>query len=406
MGIGSRRVPAGRRVTNVLLSSAHETGVGGIQVVLRDLINGLEQQGRRVYFVYGAPLPQVRMVETVNSLGRQSFYVPMPTIVKHSPLLSLLVFLAYGPIALIHMARLIHRTKIDLINCHYLDLYLIHLVIAARVLRVPAVVSVHGADIDAYAQSGWADRLVYRLIMRGAHRIVACSDALARRTIEIFPDVESKVTYVHNGIDLARYVDGPGSCAVSRPFLLSVCRHVHKKGVDTLLHAFALVLRDLPDMSLVLVGGGPLLEENQALARTLEIEQRVVFAGNIAHADVSAFFAECRLFVLPSRAEPFGIVLLEAAYYKKGIVSTRVGGVPEIIVDGFNGVLVEPDAPASMASAIVALVRDPQRADQLGARAYQTLMTRFLWKDRVQDYIAIYEGRPAPAALDVEPHPA
>jgi phosphatidylinositol alpha-1,6-mannosyltransferase len=211
---------------------------------------------------------------------------------------------------------------------------------------------------------------------------------------------------VHNGIDLARYVDGPGTCTLPRPFLLCVCRHVHKKGVDTLLRAFALALRDLPDMSLVLVGGGPLLEENQALARTLQIEPRVVFAGNMAHADVSAFFAACRLFVLPSRAEPFGIVLLEAAYHKKGIVSTRVGGVPEIIIDGFNGVLVEPDSPASMAAQIVALVRDPQRADQLGARAYQTLMARFLWKDRVQDYIAIYEGRAATAALDVEPHPA
>ena len=103
------------------------------------------------------------------------------------------------------------------------------------------------------------------------------------------------------------------------------------------------------------------------------------------------------------RAEPFGIVLLEAAYYRKAIVCTRVGGVPEIIVDGFSGVLVEPDAPASMAAQIVALVRDPRRAELLGAHAHQTLITRFRWQDRVHDYIAIYEGRPAAAVLDLEP---
>jgi 1,4-alpha-glucan branching enzyme len=244
---------------------------------------------------------------------------------------------------------------------------------------------------------------VYRLIMRGAHRIVACSEALARKTIEVFPDARPKVTYVHNGIDLARYAEAPGTCAQPRPFLLCVCRQVRKKGVDTLLRAFALVLCDLPDMSLVLVGGGPLLEEHRALARTLQIEQQVVFSGDMAHGDVIPLFAACTLFVLPSRAEPFGIVLLEAAYYRKGIVCTRVGGVPEIIVDGFNGVLVVPDDPASMATQIVALVRDPESAELLGARAHQTVMTRFLWRDRIHDYIAIYEGGPGAAVLGLGP---
>ena len=106
------------------------------------------------------------------------------------------------------------------------------------------------------------------------------------------------------------------------PSCWRVCRHVRKKGVDTLLHAFALVLRDVPELSLVLVGGGPLLEEHKALARRLRIEHQVVFMGEVSHAEVSAFFAACTLFVLPSRAEPFGIVLLEAAYYGKAIVGT------------------------------------------------------------------------------------
>jgi len=394
---------ASRRVTNILLSSALDQGVGGIQVMLRDLVNGLEHNGRRVSFVYNAPLRRVRMLETVNDRGLQAFYVPMPAIVRNSVWLSIAVFLAYFPMTFFQLARLIHRQKIDVINGHYLDPYFIHLVIAARLLRRPAIVSVHGADIDAYAQSGWADRLVYRLIMRGAHRIVACSEALARRTIEVFPDARPKVTYVHNGVDLARYTDAPGTCALPRPFLLCVCRQVRKKGVDTLLRAFALARHDLPEMSLVLVGGGPLLEEHRALARTLRIEQQVVFSGDMAHADVMPLFAACTLFVLPSRDEPFGIVLLEAAYYRKGIVCTRVGGVPEIIVDGCNGVLVEPDDPAGMAAQIVALVRDPESARLFGARAHETLVKRFLWKDRIHDYIAIYEGDPRAAALGLEP---
>jgi len=401
---GTRR---GKRVMNVLLTSAEDAGVGGVQVVFRDLVHWLELSGRQVYLVYQSRLPRVGMEERATPWGHPAFYCPMPAFVTGGSLLSVPIMLAYLPIAVFHLARLVRRQKIDVINCHFLAPYFVHLVIVARLLRVPIVVSVHGADVDAYSQAGRLERFLLRLVVRGADRIVACSAAMARQTIEAFPNARAKVSYVHNGVDLAHFADVPGRCAVRQPMLLCVCRHVLKKGVDTLLHAHALVLRDLPEMSLVLIGDGPLLEEHQALARTLQIEHRVIFTGSLARADAMSFFEACTLFVLPSRAEPFGIVLLEAGYYKKAIVATRVGGIPEIIVDGFNGVLVEPDAPADMAAQIVALVRDPRRAELLGARVHETLSSHFLWKDRVHDYVSIYEGRPSgPRATwtrDVEP---
>jgi glycosyltransferase involved in cell wall biosynthesis len=141
------------------------------------------------------------------------------------------------------------------------------------------------------------------------------------------------------------------------------------------------------------VGNGPLLETHKALACSLGIEGAVSFVGNVAHDAVAGFFDNCSLFVLPSRAEPFGLVLLEAAFHQKGLVCTRVGGVPEIIADNENGLLVEPDDPTRLAAKVIELLRDPERAHALGAAAHQTLMTRFLWKDRIHDYIAVYEGR-------------
>ncbi len=113
--------------------------------------------------------------------------------------------------------------------------------------------------------------------------------------------------------------------------------------------------------------------------------------GKWVHGEVSALFSACTLFVLPSRDEPFGLVILEAAYYKKGIVCTRVGGVPEIIADGVNGLLVAPDNPEEMAAAILRLHHDHELAARLGACAHETLMRRFLWKDRVGDYLALFD---------------
>ncbi len=384
------------RAANVLLSCPHLSGTGGVQLVIRDLVHHLEENGRHVHFIDASPLARLRLEEGTNGLGRHSFYCPMPAVVKDSSLLSVLVFLACWPVPLVHIARVMTQKRIDVINGHYAAPYYIHLVIAARLLRVPFVLSVHGADIDAYAGETWAYRWFLRLVMRGAHRIVACSAAMARQTSEVFPTVRDKVTYVHNGLSPADYPQAPVAPALPHPFLLCVCRHVHKKGVDTLLSAFAIASREVPALSLVLVGSGPLLDAHRALARTLGIEPRVHFIGDVAHTDVPAFLAASTLCVVPSRAEPFGLVILEAALYQKAIVGTRVGGIPEILTDGIDGLLVSPDDPTAMAARIVRLLRDPELRETLGLRARQTLLTRFLWKDRIQDYIAIFEGSSGP----------
>jgi glycosyltransferase involved in cell wall biosynthesis len=316
----------------------------------------------------------------------------MPTLVRNSPLLGLVVSLAYLPVTLFHLVRLLRRQKIDAINCHYLAEHFVHLVLAGRLLRLPVVISVHGADVDRYERVRPFQRFLLRLVMRGATRIVGCSDAMARQAAEAFPAAAARTTHVHNGLDLADFARAEGTPALAGPFVLTVCRQVDKKGVDTLLRAFARLEADFPELSLVVIGDGPALEANRALARALGIERRVAFLGDVPHARVLPYFAACTLVAVPSRAEPFGLVLLEAAYYEKGMVCTRVGGIPEIVTDDVSALLVEPDDPAAMAAGMTILLRDPARAARLGRRAREVLITRFRWEDRVKDYIDVYEG--------------
>jgi glycosyltransferase involved in cell wall biosynthesis len=316
----------------------------------------------------------------------------MPTVVRNSVLLDLVVAALYWPITLAHLVRLLRRKKIDAVNCHYLSEYFIHVVVAARLVGVPVVISVHGADVDQYAGATRLRRFLFRLIMSGADRIVACSKAMASQTMETFPAARRKVTHVHNAVDLADFEITAGTPAVAGAFILCVCRQVEKKGVDTLLRAFARLQPEFPAVTLVVVGGGPLLEKHRALARGLAIGERVVFTGNKPHAEVLPYVAACSVFVVPSRAEPFGLVVLEAAYYRKGMVCTRVGGIPEILTDDASAFLVEPDDPIALADRISTLLRDPDRAARFGRQAHDILMTRFRREDMVQDYLAIYEN--------------
>lgn len=378
------------------MACSSDSGIGGVQVVFRELATHLEEQGIHVHLVNRSVLPAIRLLRKPNSWGREAYYCPMPGLVRRSRAVSIAVLLAYLPVAIFHLARLIRREKVDVINCHYLTPHFIHLVIAARLLGVPIVVSVHGADVDDHATADWAHKVLTHGILRGATRVVACSQALASQVVETFPETRGKVTWVHNGLRAEPH-KAVQELVVPSPFLLCVSRHVHKKGIDILLRAFALVCKEMKQLSLVLVGDGPLLSEHKILATRLQIERQVLFVGEVAFKNVPSYFAQCTVYVLPSRSEPFGLVLLEAADYGKPIVCTRVGGVPEIITDGVDGVIVEPDDPASMAAEILTILRDGDLGRRLGNAARETLVARFLWKERIRDYIEIFQGSAGPS---------
>ncbi len=380
--------------TNILLTCFSDAEVGGVQVLFRDLVRWLEKSGRTVHLMYPTRLRNVRLIEKHTPWGHKAFYCPMPVIVRQQALFSVPIFLAYLPLTLFYLARVIREQRIQVINCHYLTPYFLHFVVAARLLRVRLIVSVHGSDVASYVGANWLYRIVFRQIMRGADHIVACSGALARQTAAVFPEARGKISWVHNALDETRINTAGELKGVRSPFVLCVCRHVHLKGVDTLLTAFASICDQAPDVSLVLVGDGPLRLEHRELAKRLGIEERVVFVGEVAHSEVAAFYSKCTLFVLPSRAEAFGLVVLEAGFHRKPIVCTRVGGLPEIVANGVNGFLVEADCPSEMGKQMLAILHDEGLARRLGDAAYDTVIARFLWRNHIRDYIDVYEGRP------------
>ncbi|MEP6679597.1 MAG: glycosyltransferase family 4 protein [Betaproteobacteria bacterium] len=199
----------------------------------------------------------------------------------------------------------------------------------------------------------------------------------------------SAVDLVDHGIDVGRFPDAAprrrdadgtdAGCPVS---LLAIGRAVDKKGFDDLLHALARLPCSL-HWRLVHVGGGPLLAELQTLAAQLGLADRVLWRGAQAHADVLQAYRHADIFVLPTRVSSDGDrdglpnVLLEAQRQRVACISTRVSGIPELIVDGQTGLLVEPRSPDMLARALVALVTDPARRAALGAAGFARTTKQF-----------------------------
>ena len=122
------------------------------------------------------------------------------------------------------------------------------------------------------------------------------------------------------------------------------------------------------------------------------MNDRVQFLGSRNLEEIADLMRRSRLFVLPSRAEPFGIVLLEALASKKPIVATKVGGIPEFIEHGVNGLLVEPDDPGVLSEAMATVLQNPTLADTLATNGYKLVHERFDWKVAAEKYERAFQA--------------
>jgi glycosyltransferase involved in cell wall biosynthesis len=115
----------------------------------------------------------------------------------------------------------------------------------------------------------------------------------------------------------------------------------------------------------------------------------VLFLLDVPHAQIGALFASATLFCLSSLAEPFGIVLLEAGVFSLPVIATRVGGVPEIICDKKDGILVDGGDSTQLAEGIKALLDAPGRAIALGASLHDRVLREFSWRQAVNGYVGL-----------------
>lgn len=230
-------------------------------------------------------------------------------------------------------------------------------------------------------------------------------------------------TIVPNGVDLARFDLPLTECALRHefriphraPLLGVVARLEPEKGHRYLIDAMPAVLRGAPETWLVLVGEGSLDAELRAQAAALPTpaRDRIVFTGR--REDVAAITGEIDVAVLPSLREAQGISILEAMARRRPVVASAVGGIPEVLTDGVDGLLVPPADPAALAEACIRLACSPDLRRQLGEAGRETVEARFSLDAMVRRYEEIYDEElvragalPPPTAdrhLHVEPQP-
>jgi phosphatidylinositol alpha-1,6-mannosyltransferase len=149
------------------------------------------------------------------------------------------------------------------------------------------------------------------------------------------------------------------------------------KNVDMVIRSMVSVIAHHPDAFLVVVGEGEDKARLKEIAKDLEIERKIIFAGRVGSDQLPSYYRHCELFVLPSTKEGLGIVYLEAMQFAKPCVGVTAGAAKEVISDGETGLLINPDDPPQLQDAINRLLSDPAMIQKMGAAGYERLQQLF-----------------------------
>jgi glycosyltransferase involved in cell wall biosynthesis len=221
-----------------------------------------------------------------------------------------------------------------------------------------------------------------RLRAHAARFVVTCTEHNGRYLKRLLEDGQPvSVNVIHHGTDLGRF--HPDRRRPEPGLILSVGRLVPKKGFPTLVRALQSLARDGSAFRCQIYGAGPERSQLEALAGGLGVDDRISFLGARPQEDVIAAYGRAALFVLApvvlEDGDRDGIpnVLVEAMAAGVPVVSTRISGIPELIDDEVDGILVEPGDPDALAAAIRRLLGEPELAERLAAAARRKVESRF-----------------------------
>jgi len=363
----------------ILLVVPQDEETGGVASVVGNLAKYFVARGHKVLFFH--PTASFFLRRRTTSLGFASFNLRLQMPYgERPPVISILVFVLLFPLAMCQLILLIRWHKIQIINIHYPAANFFYFALCRRLLSVSLITSVHGADVFPDGHLKRPSSRAFRSILLASDVIVTPSKRFRQDLLAAYPELSGTTTFIHNGVnpDEINQPSADSTRVSHERYILCISAYKQQKAIDVLLRAFQKVHQLEPAVKLVLVGAGPLRETLEDLATSFGICEQVEFLGRMEHGDAMKLLSGCDVFVLPSRFETFGIVILEAWACRKPVVATTAGGIPEVIEHRENGTLVPPDDPHALAQALLTLLQDQQLKFAIAHNGYARLVERFL----------------------------
>lgn len=347
--------------------------VGGITTFITGILeSNLTQKYKFIQFNTSRP-PLKGRIPSIQDYRILSYANPLYTL---KAILTTLYHLLFFPITLL-------MVRPHLVHIHTPSYWIFwensFYVLASKIFRIKAILHIHGGAFDKfYNDQNFLIKNLVRIVMGIPEKIIALSSYwqnFLRQTIGI----KDNVVIINNGVVASRYVPpythkNENKNEVRVLFIGGT--DAKRKGIYTLTKAILLVIQKVSNITFVFIGKSE-LENVEMLSKDLKIEEFVKILGQVSEEEKIFHFHSSDIFVLPTYSEGLPISLLEAMAAGLPIISTPVGGIPEVIDEGKNGFLIQPGDYKALAEKIVILAKDKKARQEMGKNNLHKIMDQY-----------------------------
>ena len=359
-----------------MLSCNYPPKIGGTEIMTYEIAKGLAQKG--------IELTLITCTQGNNNVNSEKINViNIPTIgSSHLKHISFTPGAFFAARKVISNADIIH--SIMAVETGFIASYL------GLKSKKPSVVSVVGGDLCDFMEATGNLKAILRPIIRWNLKNATCVHAISKSTALKAKNFGcKKIQVIPLGVDQNHFY--PENTEYDNSSIISISRLSEKNGLDTLIRAMPLVLKELPEAKLKIYSTGHLYNMLMEIVKRNDLEKSVKFFGEVSYNDLPNAYRSGRIFVRPATDEGFGLSFLESMACGIPVIGTNVGSIPEIVKDKTTGLLVSPKQPDELAEQIIKIMTDDKLYKKLRKKGLE-LSSNFTWKNTCKELIKLYES--------------
>jgi glycosyltransferase involved in cell wall biosynthesis len=293
------------------------------------------------------------------------------------------------------LKKAIKKLSPNVVNVHYASGYGTLALLAGI---KPYILSVWGSDVYEFPYQSKLKHWLIKKSLLNAKYIASTSYAMAEQVKNILNTEKLDIAITPFGVNLANFSKTKTPFASDIITIGIVKRLEHKYGVDLLIEGFAIAETQLKlhkeheniQLKLIIVGDGSLECELKKIARTRGVLDKTNFAGAVENHQVARYINEMDIFVVPSRIESFGVAAIEALGCERPCIVANTGGLPEVILNGKTGLVVDAESAEAIASAIVYCINNKTAAINMGIKGRESVMQNYTESAALDTMVNLY----------------
>ena len=339
---------------------------GGSGVVATELGIALSRKGHQIHFVtYKQP---VRLEALNAKLHFHEVHVPKYPLFEYQP---------YELALSSRLLDVVKTYKIDVLHVHYAiphayAAYMVKKMLEDEGIRLPIVTTLHGTDITLVGSHPFYKPAV-TFSINHSDCVTSVSESLKQNTLSLF-DIKQDIEVIPNFIDIDKYKDKPIPCEASllidknEKIITHISNFRPLKRIMDILYVFERLEKEIP-VKLMMVGEGPEKKKAKQYAKKIGLEDKILFLGKSNEIDKILCYSD--LFILPSEKESFGLSALEAMVNRVPVISTNIGGLPEVNKDGYSGFLHDLGDIEGMTNSALRLLKNTELLRKFKDQAFE-----------------------------------